>query len=64
MIRVDFGLHYSDVYASENIALDELAEFIKEQYEDLAFEENLTDPNKLSVKEMFDELGWEFEEIK
>ena len=64
MVRVDFGLHYSDVFESEQIALKELAEFITEQYEDLAYEENLLDSNKLTVKEMFKELGWEFEEVK
>ena len=64
MVRVDFGLHYSDVFESEQIALKELAVFITEQYEDLAYEENLLDSNKLTVKEMFEELGWEFEEVK
>lgn len=59
MIRVDFGLHYSDAFENETIALEELAKFIEEQYEDLACEED----NNLSVKDMFVELGWEFEEI-
>ena len=63
MVRVDFGLHYSDVFESEQIALKEMSDFIVEQYEDLAFEENLTDSNKLTVKEMFVALGWEFEQI-
>ena len=63
MIRVDFGLHYSDAFESEAIALEELADFIKEQYEDLAYEENLLNPNNLSVKDMFIELGWNFEEV-
>ena len=63
MIRVDFGLHYSDAFENEAIALEELAEFIEEQYEDLAYEDNLSDPNELSVKDMFLELGWEFLEI-
>ena len=40
-----------------------MSDFIVEQYEDLAFEENLTDSNKLTVKEMFVALGWEFEQI-
>ena len=59
MIRIDFGLHYSDAFENEAVALEELAEFIEEQYEDLVGEEN----NNLSVKNMFVELGWEFEEI-
>ena len=59
MIRIDFGLHYSDAFENEAVALEELAEFIEEQYEDLVGEEN----NNLSVKDMFVELGWEFEEI-
>ena len=59
MIRVDFGLHYSDAFENEAIALEELAEFIEEQYEDLAHE----DDNNLSVKDKFLELGWEFEEF-
>ena len=59
MIRVDFGLHYSDAFENEAIALEELAEFIEEQYEDLAHE----DDNNLSIKDKFLELGWEFEEI-
>ena len=63
MVRVDFGLHYSDVFESEHMALKEMSDFITEQYEDLAFEENLPDSNKLTVKEMFEELGWEFEQI-
>ena len=63
MVRVDFGLHYSDVFESEQIALKEMSDFIVEQYEDLAFEENLTDSNKLTVKDMFIELGWNFEEV-
>lgn len=63
MIRVNFGLHYSDAFENEATALEELAEFIEEQYEDLAFEVNLPDPNNLSVKEKFLDLGWEFEEI-
>ena len=63
MVWVDFGLHYSGVFESEQIALKEMSDFIVEQYEDLAFEENLTDSNKLTVKEMFVALGWEFEQI-
>ena len=63
MVRVDFGSHYSDVFESEQIALKEMSDFIVEQYEDLAFEENLTDSNKLTVKDMFIELGWNFEEV-
>ena len=63
MIRINFGLHYSDPYESEKIALEEMAEFIVEQYEDLAYEENILEPNELNLKEMFEELGWEFEEI-
>lgn len=59
MIRIDFGLHYSDAFENEAVALEELADFIEEQYEDLVGEEN----NNLSVKDMFIELGWEFEEI-
>ena len=59
MIRIDFGLHYSDAFENEAVALEELADFIEEQHEDLVGEEN----NNLSVKDMFIELGWEFEEI-
>ena len=59
MIRIDFGLHYSDAFENEAVALEELSEFIEEQYEDLVGEEN----NNLSAKDMFVELGWEFEEI-
>ena len=59
MIRIDFGLHYSDAFENEAVALEELSEFIEEHYEDLVGEEN----NNLSVKDMFIELGWEFEEI-
>lgn len=63
MIKVNFGLHYSDAFESEAVALEELAEFIEEQYKDLACEENLLNSNNLTVKDMFVELGWNFEEI-
>lgn len=61
MVRIDFGLHYSKWFKNEEELFEEMADFIKEQYEDMEDEENLLSSDDMTTEEMFYELYWTIE---
>lgn len=62
MVRINFGLHFSQSFENESELFEQMEDFIQEQYEDIQDLENLPSSEKMTTKEMFDELGWSIEQ--